>query len=98
MNTIRILLSLAANYGWSLQQFDVKNAFLLGNLEEEIYMEVPPGFIFEKGKVCKLRKALYGLKHSPRAWFSMFAIVMKAMRYKQSQGDHTLFIKYSTSG
>jgi len=61
-------------------------------------MEVPLGFNFEKGKVCKLRKALYGLKHSPRAWFSMFAIVMKAMRYKQSQGDHTLFIKYSTSG
>ena len=98
MNTVRILLSLAANYGWSLQQFDVKNAFLHGTLEEEIYMEVPPGFNFEKGKVCKLRKALYGLKQSPRAWFGRFATVMKAMGYKQSQGDHTLFIKHSTSG
>jgi len=66
MNTIRILLSLAANYGWSLQQFDVNFFFLHGNLEE-IYMEVPPGFNFEKGKVCKLRKTLYGLKHFLRA-------------------------------
>ena len=98
MNTIRILLSLAANYGWSLQQFDVKNAFLHGILEEEIYMEVPPGFNFEKGKVCKLRKALYGLKQSPMAWFGRFAMVMKAIRYKQSQGDHTFFIKHSASG
>jgi len=97
MNTIKILLSLAANYGWSLQQFDVKNAFLHGNLEEEIYIEVPPRFNFEKGKVCKLRKAFYGLKQSSRAWFGRFATVVKAMR-KQSQGDHTLFIKYSTSG
>ena len=44
MNTVRILLSLAANYGWELQQFDVKNAFLHGDLEEEIYMDVPPGY------------------------------------------------------
>ena len=44
MNTIRILFSLAANRGWSLQQFDVKNAFLHGDLDEEIYMEIPAGF------------------------------------------------------
>ena len=51
MNTIRILLSLATNRGWSLQQFDVKNTFLHGDLEEKIYMEVPPGFESEKNKV-----------------------------------------------
>ena len=59
MNTVRILLSCAANLDWDLQQFDVKNAFLHGDLEEEVYMEIPPGFNDEKtqGKVCKLKKA-----------------------------------------
>ena len=99
MNTVRILLSLAANYGWDLQQFDVKNAFLHGELEEEIYMEVPPGYgnNLAAHTVCKLKKVLYGLKQSPRAWFGRFARVMMAMGYRQSQGDHTLFIKHSPS-
>ncbi|RVW46698.1 Retrovirus-related Pol polyprotein from transposon RE1 [Vitis vinifera] len=62
---------------------------------EEIYMNIPPGFEENTGnKVCKLKKALYGLKQSPKAWFERFAKVMKEFGYKQSQGDHTLFIKH----
>ncbi|RVW46161.1 Retrovirus-related Pol polyprotein from transposon RE1 [Vitis vinifera] len=99
MNTVRILLSLAAHYNWQLLQYDVKNAFLHGDLDEEIYMNIPPGFEENTGnKVCKLKKALYGLKQSPRAWFGRFAKVMKESGYKQSQGDHTLFIKHSATG
>lgn len=100
MNTIRILISLAANFGWFMQQYDVKNAFLHGDLEEEVYMDSPPGFngSFSKNQVCRLKKALYGLKQSPRAWFGRFTKVMKGMGYQQSQGDHTLFIKHSAAG
>ncbi|RVW50362.1 Retrovirus-related Pol polyprotein from transposon RE1 [Vitis vinifera] len=99
MNTVRILLSLAAHYNWQLLQYDVKNAFLHGDLDEEIYMNIPPGFEGNTcNKVCKLKKTLYGLKQSHRAWFSRFAKVMKESRYKQSQGDHTLFIKHSATG
>ena len=99
MNTVRILLSLAAHYNWQLPQYDVKNAFLHGDLDEEIYMYIPPGFERNtSNKVCKLKKALYGLKQSPRAWFGRFAKVMKKFGYKQSQGDHTLIIKPSTAG
>ena len=86
MNTVRVLLSLAANCQWSLQQFDVKNAFLHGDLDEEVYMETPPSFStdFRINSVCKLKKALYGLKQSPRAWFGRFTTAMKKMEFKQS--------------
>jgi len=71
LNTIRVLISLAANMDWLLYQFDVKNAFLHGDLEEEVYMDIPPGFVpsTQRSVVCNLKKALYGLKQSPRAMF-----------------------------
>lgn len=73
MNTVRLILSLAANYGWELQQFDVKNAFLHGELEEEIYMEVPLGYCkyLAANSICMLKKALYGLKQSPRGYVNL---------------------------
>ena len=49
-----------------------------------------------KGKVCKLKKSLYGLKQSPRAWFGRFSETMKTLNYKQSNGEHTLFFKRSS--
>lgn len=96
INTVRVLLSLAANLDWPLQQLDVKNAFLNGDLEEEVYMELPPGFDGEKknGKVCRLRKSLYGLKQSPRAWFDRFAKAIRRQEYQQAQADHTLFYRH----
>ena len=92
--------SLAAHFNWKLQQYDVKNAFLHEDLEEEIYMKIPPIF---KGKgtankVCRLGKALYGVKKSPKAWFGRFSKVMKDTGYTQSQGNYTHFIKNSNSG
>ena len=64
MTTIRVLLSLAASYGLLVHQMDVKTAFLNGELDEEIYMEQPDGFVVkgQEKKVCKLLKSLYGLK------------------------------------
>src|SRR6187200_855126 len=58
-------------------------------------MVPPPGFSedFKKDEVCKLKKSLYGLKQSPRAWFGRFTIAMKSYGFKQSNSDHTLFIK-----
>ena len=87
INSIRVLLSLAANNDWPLQQLDVKNAFLHGNLEEEVYMEVPPSFekYFNSNQVCRLKKALYGLKQSPRAWFERFSKSVIQFRYQQSR-------------
>ncbi|RDX79462.1 hypothetical protein CR513_40107, partial [Mucuna pruriens] len=100
INTVRIIISLITHFGWNLQYFDVKNVFLHGDLEEEVYMEIPPGFYShnEKNKVCKLKNALYKLKQSPRAWLGRFAQVMISLGYRHSQGDHTLFIKHSLDG
>ncbi|RVX01253.1 Retrovirus-related Pol polyprotein from transposon RE1 [Vitis vinifera] len=100
LNTIRILLSLAVNQDWCLQQLDIKNAFLNGDLEEEVYMEIPPGFeeSMAKNQVCKLQKSLYGLKQSPRAWFDRFTKAVLKLGSKQGQADHTLFVKKSHAG
>lgn len=70
MSSIRIVLSLAASLDLEIEQMDVRTAFLHGDLEEEIYMIQPEGFVV-KGKedcVCKLKKSLYGLKQAPRQW------------------------------
>ena len=83
LNTIRVLLSLAANLNWQLCQLDVKNAFLNGDLTEEVFMDIPLGFerVYGMGKVCRLRKSLYGLKQSPRAWFDRFSKAVKCHGY-----------------
>ncbi|KAK1418159.1 hypothetical protein QVD17_27298 [Tagetes erecta] len=95
MDTIRVLFSIAANKGWPLHQLDVTNAFLRGELKEEVYMEAPPGVVenFKPGEVCRLKKTLYGLKQSPRAWFGKFTLAMKGYGFQQSNSDHTLFLK-----
>ena len=99
LNTIRVLLSVAVNKDWPLYQLDVKNAFLNGDLVEEVYMSPPPGFEAQFGQhVCKLQKSIYGLKQSPRAWFDRFTTFVKSQGYRQGHSDHTLFTKVSKTG
>ena len=81
----------------ALHQLDIKNAFPNGDLEEEVFMSPPPRIykVFGQHKVCKLKKSLYGLKQSPRAWFEHFGKVVKSYGYHQSQANHTMFYKHS---
>ena len=92
--SVRLLLSMVVMRSWLLFQLDIKNAFLYGDLVEEVYMEQPPGFVAkgESGLVCKLRRSLYGLKQSPRAWFSRFSSVVQEFGMIRSTTDHSVFL------
>jgi histone deacetylase 1/2 len=97
--TIRLILSVAVSKGWSLWQLDVQNAFLHGILEEEVYMQWPPGYADEKhpNYVCKLDKVLYGLKQAPRAWYARLCKRLEAFGFIASKADTPLFY-YSRGG
>ncbi|KAK4404691.1 Vacuolar protein sorting-associated protein 52 A [Sesamum angolense] len=101
LNSIRVLFSLAVNLSWPMYQMDIKNAFLYGDLNETVYMEQPPGYVAQGEKqrmVCKLKKAIYGLKQSPRAWFDKFSRIIGEFGFSRCQADHSVFVQTTTSG
>jgi hypothetical protein len=98
MTTIRTLLALASVRGWSISRLDVKNAFLNGELREDVYMRPPPGYSVPEGMVCHLRRSFYGLKQAPRAWFQLFASVVTAAGFSISAHDPALFVHVSPRG
>ena len=98
--SIRIILSYVVNFDAELEQMDVKTAFLHGNLDETIYMEQPEGYIKkgDEGKVCLLKKSLYGLKQSPRQWNLRFDSFMKATGFTRCVKDPCVYSKTNSSG
>ncbi|KAH9762947.1 hypothetical protein KPL70_001004 [Citrus sinensis] len=98
-SSIRILLAIAAYNDLELDQMDVKTAFLHGNLEEEILMDQPEGFIEEgtEDMVCLLKRSLYGLKQSPRQWYLRFDEFMISHGYCRSQYDSCVYFKTLSS-
>ena len=100
MTSIRTVLSIAASMDLEVEQLDVKTTFLHGDLEEEIYMQQPEGFV-EKGKehlVCRLKKSLYGLKQAPRQWYQKFNSFMTDQGYHKTKADHCVFVKKFEGG
>ena len=77
---------------------DVKNAFLNGDLSEEVYMQPPPGLFIESNKVCHLQRALYGLKQAPRAWFAKFSSTIFHLGYTVTSYDSALFLHRTDKG
>lgn len=96
--TIRVFFSLVVSFGWDIQQVDINNAFLNGDLTEDVYMAQPEGFIDSQfpSYVCKLRKSLYGLKQAPRAWYTKLCQALQGWGFIQSVFDASLFIKGTT--
>lgn len=90
-DSIRILLAIAAAKDYEIYQFDIKTAFLYGNLEEIICMKQPEGFEDDTGRVCRLNKSLYGLKQAPRQWNMKFDDFMQCFGLNPSKADSCVY-------
>ena len=95
LTTIRLVLKIVVAENLHLEQLDVKTAFLHGDLEEELYMRQPEGFIKEdrKNLVCRLKKSLYGLKQALRQWYKKFDSFMSSHGFTRCQADHCCYFK-----
>ncbi|KAL0395458.1 UNVERIFIED_CONTAM: Retrovirus-related Pol polyprotein from transposon RE1 [Sesamum latifolium] len=95
--TVRTLLTVASGFAWPIHQIDINNAFLHGFLDEDIYMLPPEGSSIPAGKVCKLRRSLYGLKQASRQWNQELTSKLLGYGFIQSPHEHCLFIKHFAS-
>ncbi|KAL2237853.1 UNVERIFIED_CONTAM: Retrovirus-related Pol polyprotein from transposon TNT 1-94 [Sesamum indicum] len=98
-DSLRIILALVAHYDLELHQMDVKIAFLNGNLEEEVSMEQPEGFLAtgKETMVCKLRKSIYGLQQASRQWYLKFNNTITSYRFIENIVDRCIYMKFSGS-
>ncbi|KXZ47955.1 hypothetical protein GPECTOR_31g317 [Gonium pectorale] len=88
------MAAVAADQNLSLHQLDVMTAFLNGELEEEPYMQQPPGFnLDELHLVCCLHRSIYGLKQAPRCWYRKLVEQLGSLGYEPSAADAALFVR-----
>ena len=100
LSSIRVLFSVALNQAWSFHQLNISNAFLYSDLAEQVYMEQPLGYVAqgESSMVCLLKKAIYGLKQSPRAWFQKFSQFLFSYGFVSFFSDPTVMRKRTPKG
>ena len=95
IETVRLIIGIAASRGWELHHLDVKTAFLHGELKEEVYVQQPEGYMIKgsETKVYKLRKALYGLRQAPRAWNEKLNAVLRDLKFERCLKEPSLYRK-----
>ena len=95
-DTLRIILSFVAAKNLEMSQLDIKTAFLYGELDEEIYLQQPEGFVIpgQEASVCRLHKCLYGLKQASRVWNATFDIFLRKFGLNPSNADPCLYIRH----
>lgn len=95
MITVRIFLDIAAKHNHEVHQIDVHNVFLHGDLDDEVYMQVPPGFWSKSDNiVCRLQKSLYGLRQAHRSWFAKLTKALRAFGFTQSRSDNSFVFQW----
>ncbi|RVW12961.1 Retrovirus-related Pol polyprotein from transposon TNT 1-94 [Vitis vinifera] len=98
-DSFRVIMAIVAHFDLELHQMDVKTAFLNGDLDEEVYMEQPIGFV-EVGKedlVCKLNKSIYGLKQASRQWYLKFDKIITQNGFKENTVDRCIYLRHMLS-
>ncbi|GJY14156.1 retrovirus-related pol polyprotein from transposon TNT 1-94 [Tanacetum coccineum] len=97
ITSIRVLFALASIYNLPIHQMDVKTAFLNGDLDEEVYMKQPEGFVLpgHENKVCKLKKSLYGLKQAPKQWHDKFDTSILSNGFTHNSSDRCIYSKFT---
>jgi hypothetical protein len=100
LDTVRTILATTTQNKWQVFQLDVKSSFLNGILQEEVYVDQPPGFEVkgQEDKVYKLKKSLYGLKQAPRAWYSRIDSYLINNGFNRSSNEPTLYTKSDHEG
>jgi hypothetical protein len=95
LTSIRFQLSVVAAFDFEIEQTDVKTTFLHRDLEEEICMKQPEGYVVKRKKelVCKVKKSMYGLKQSPRMWYQKFGTYMLGLGFTRRNEDHCVYFK-----
>ncbi|KAK4394243.1 Retrovirus-related Pol polyprotein from transposon RE1 [Sesamum angolense] len=96
--TVWVLLAVASSHALPIHQVDINNAFLHAFLDEDIYISAPDGFPFQSGKVCKLKRSLYGVKQASRQWNHEFTTNLLGYGFSQSPHDHCFFTKDTNDG
>jgi hypothetical protein len=89
----KALFAIAAALDLEIHQMDVKTAFLYGEIDGEVYVEQPEGLDDGTGRVCRLNKALYGLKHSPRIWYNTISTFLASQGFTPLVSDLGVFAK-----
>jgi hypothetical protein len=100
MTIVRAIIAITIAKGWLLHQMDVKNVFLHGDLQEEVYMEQPPSYVDQThlNLVCRLKKALYGLKQALRAWSDKIGQYLITRGFQTSNANFSLYVKKTDHG
>src|SRR5438128_7417642 len=95
VESVRLLLALTAHRGWSVHHMNVKSVFLNGDLQEEVYVIQPSGFVItgKEHKVLRLHKALYGLRQAPRAWNAKLYATLEALGFTRSESEHAVYAR-----